>query len=235
LVIFVCCSLLLGWKQLIRLVIPKPTLRNFSCKNNFNVPNENPSEDFVKQAMVGLLLGDGSLVKKYIGGGTYFKYAQGVIHSSYLYHVFSLFKHIGCLNMENPSLGQSVVKGVTHQWLSFSSKSLKSWNLLHEAWYTDGVKTIPSNIAEILTPVSLAYWLMDDGGWTNTGIHIATNNFTKTEVESLVFVLNTKFGLKCSIHSRNRIYIWTESVDTFVEIVRPYIHNSMLYKITKSN
>jgi hypothetical protein len=147
LVIFICCSLLLGWKQLISLVISKPTLRNFSYINNVNTPNDKPSEDFVNQAMVGLLLGDGSLVKKYIGGGTYFKYTQSVIHSSYLYHVFSLFKHIGSLNMENPSLGQSLVKGVSHQWLSFSSKSLKSWNLLYEAWYTNGVKTIPGNIA----------------------------------------------------------------------------------------
>jgi hypothetical protein len=71
-VIFVCCSLLLGWKQLIRLDITKPTLRNFSCNNNLNTPNENPSEDFVKQAMVGLLLGDGSLVKKVYRRGNLF-------------------------------------------------------------------------------------------------------------------------------------------------------------------
>jgi hypothetical protein len=234
-VIFVRCSLLLGWKQLISLVEYKPTFRNFSCKNTFNTPSDKPSEDFVKQAMVGLLLGDGSLVKKYIGGGTYFKYTQSVIHSSYLYHVFNLFKHIGSLNMEKPSLGKSLVKGVSHQWLAFTTKSFKDWNFLYEAWYINGVKTIPSNIGEILTPVSLAYWLMDDGCWTKTGIHLATNNFSKTDVEKLVFLLNTKFGLNCSIHSRNRIYIWTKSVDTFIEIVRPCIHNSMLYKITKSN
>jgi len=62
-VIFVCCSLLLGWKQLISLVKTKPTSRNFSCQNSVKPPNDKPSEDFVKQAMVGLLLGDGILVK----------------------------------------------------------------------------------------------------------------------------------------------------------------------------
>jgi hypothetical protein len=34
------------------------------------------------------MLGDGSLVKKqtkYKGGGTYFKYAQSIIHSDYLH------------------------------------------------------------------------------------------------------------------------------------------------------
>jgi hypothetical protein len=37
--------------------------------------------------------------------------------------------------------------------------------------------------------------------------------------------------LKCTIHSRNRIYIWKESVSQFIEIVSPHIHSSMLYKI----
>ena len=45
-----------------------------------------------KQAMIGLLLGDGTLVKKYKGGGTYFKFAQGEIHSSYFYMYLSFFQ-----------------------------------------------------------------------------------------------------------------------------------------------
>ena len=42
--------------------------------------------------MIGLLLGDGTLVKKYKGGGTYFKFAQGEIHSSYFYMYLSFFQ-----------------------------------------------------------------------------------------------------------------------------------------------
>jgi hypothetical protein len=47
------------------------------------------------------------LVKKYTGGGTYFKFAQGEVHLDYLNHVFSLFKELGVVLMDSPSKGQS--------------------------------------------------------------------------------------------------------------------------------
>jgi hypothetical protein len=72
--------------------------------------------------------------------GTYFKYAQSVVHSLYLHHVFNLFKLIGVLNMETPSLGKYILKGVEYQWLAFSTKSYKSLNTLYESWYINGVK-----------------------------------------------------------------------------------------------
>lgn len=75
---------------------------------------------------------------------------------------------------------------------------------------------------------------MGDGGWTKLGIHLATNSFTRADVELLVQVLTTKYGIKCSIHSRNRIYIHVASVPTFIEIVRPHIEASMMYKIDHS-
>jgi hypothetical protein len=49
------------------------------------------------------MLGEGLLVKKYVGGGTYFKFAQSMIHFDYLRHVFDLF--ISEVNMRAPSLG----------------------------------------------------------------------------------------------------------------------------------
>ena len=38
--------------------------------------------------MPGMLLVVGGLVKKYPGGGTYFKFSQGEFHLDYLNHVF---------------------------------------------------------------------------------------------------------------------------------------------------
>lgn len=64
--------------------------------------------------MVGFLLGDGTLVKKYQGGGTYFKYAQGMVHFDYLNHVFDQLKTAGHVHMTAPSIGTSVIKGKTY-------------------------------------------------------------------------------------------------------------------------
>nr|QVG61562.1 hypothetical protein [Rhizoctonia sp.] len=181
--------------------------------------------------MTGLLLGDGVLVKKYAGGGTYFKFSQGEVHLEYINHVFSLFKDLGVVLMAAPSQGQSNVKGAVHTWYQFSTQSLSSWNSLQALWYVNGVKVVPQNISELLTPISLAYWLCDDGGKNGKGFHFATNAFTAEDVKLLVSVLQDKFGLKCSIHSRNRIYIWASSTTQLSNIVRPYVPSSMAYKL----
>lgn len=73
------------------------------------------------------------------------------------------------------------------------------------------LKIIPENLFSTLTPIGLAFWLMDDGGWTINGIHLNINFFSRSDVEILIDILNRKYGLKCSIHSRNRINIWTSS------------------------
>lgn len=77
----------------------------------------------------------------------------------------------------------------------------------------------------------MTYWFMEDGGWTNKGIHIATNSYTKEDVLRLINVLETKYNLQCSLHSRNRIYIKTKSAKEFINIVEPYIHSDMSYKL----
>lgn len=193
------------------------------------------SEDhqkYLDQAMVGLLLGDASLVKKYEGGATYFKFTQGLVNFGYLQHVFDLFKYAGYVLMEAPSIGKTVIKGKTHQWYQFSTQSIPAWNALRALWYVNGVKVVPANIYDLLTPVSLAYWHMDDGGWNKGGINLNTNNFTKAEVTLLAEVLSSKFDLKCSVQSRNRLYIWTGSTAKFCDLIRPYVHPAMAYKIT---
>lgn len=50
-----------------------------------------PLEEHLKQMLVGIMLSDGTLVKKHAGGNTYFQMAQSIIHLPYLTHVHSLF------------------------------------------------------------------------------------------------------------------------------------------------
>jgi hypothetical protein len=44
-----------------------------------------------------------------------------------------------------------------------------------------------------------------------------------------------KFNLNCSVQSRNRIYIWKNSVPQLISIIEPYIVPSLLYKIKPNN
>jgi len=44
------------------------------------------------------------------------------------------------------------------------------------------VKIVPLIIQEFLTPISLAYWIMDDGEFCNGGLRLNTYGFKKEEI-----------------------------------------------------
>jgi hypothetical protein len=54
--------------------------------------------------------------------------------------------------------------------LSFATLALPCFNELYEAFYLEGKKIIPNNIADLLSEVSLASWIMDDGSFTCSGL-----------------------------------------------------------------
>lgn len=105
-------------------------------------------------------------------------------------------------------------------------------------FYPNGKKIIPLNIEEHLTEISLAFWIMDDGGKnTNDDLILHTNSYTLEEVEFLISVLNNKFNLSSRIYKRNinqwAILIPKKELYKVRELVSKYIHSSMKYKIEK--
>ena len=61
--------------------------------------------------------------------------------------------------------------GRTRQNISFTTLALPCFNEFYGLFYFNGIKIVPINIANYITPVSLAYWrrrLPDDGGCQST-------------------------------------------------------------------
>lgn len=130
--------------------------------------------------IIGLILGDGTLVKKYANGNTYFQYAQGLVHADYIKHIFDIFSISGYCNKVDLSTGKVVVKDKEYQYLNFKTKSLLEFNILRSLFYPKGKKVIPPppprtyasrsgggiNIGDLLTPISIAYWIQDDGSFS---------------------------------------------------------------------
>lgn len=105
-----------------------------------------------------------------------------------------------------------------------------------------GHKIIPLDIKEWLTPVSLAYWICDDGQLVkNGGLTLCTDNYTLDEVKILIETLSNNFSAECSIHNKkgksgkiyNRIYIKKRSFDNIKPLVENYVHKLFLYKLHK--
>jgi len=77
---------------------------------------------------------------------------------------------------------------------------------------------------------------MDDGGKLGSGLKLATNSFSYSDCMLLTKVLYDNFKIKATIQkagvpNQYHIYIWQESMSLLREIVLPYIHPSMKYKI----
>lgn len=67
-------------------------------------------------------------------------------------------------------------------------------------------KRVPKNIADLLTPFSLAIWLSNCGVYHESGIILNTYCFTKEEVILLSLALETKFNIKSYCFSRHSLH-----------------------------
>ena len=102
---------------------------------------------------------------------------------------------------------------------------------------SQGKKIVLVNIKELFTPLSLAYLICDDGYYhkKENYVIIATNSYTKKEVDLLIDVLNNKFNLiSYSLKDGNGnfvIRISSKSIVTLQTLLKPLIPEFMKYKI----
>jgi hypothetical protein len=107
---------------------------------------------------------------------------------------------------------------------------------LYDIFYVNGVKVIPKNIYEFLTPVAFAHLILGDGGFKSKGIYLCTDSYAIKDVVRLMNVLIIRYGLKCTLHKARHgkgyiIDISINSVGKVTEIVLPYLTSSMYYKL----
>ena len=122
------------------------------------------------------------------------------------------------------------------QSLYFRTLSIPFLNYYYYLFYKERVKIVPKYLGQLLTARGLAYWIMDDGGksvYNQTILH--TRSFTIEDVKYLPFFLSENFGLVTRLEEKKKdklvIYIPFRQVTRLKDIVGPYIHESMLYKI----
>ena len=164
-------------------------------------------------------------------------YAQTAVkHKEYFDYVFSFFSPF-CVKDYIPQskiVRDNRTKKI-YSAISFTTMQLPCFNEFQEIFYNLKVKKVPNNIYELLTARGLAFLIMDDGSKQNDGLHISVYGFNTADVDKLMFTLQDKFSLKCSIHynrdNKPRIYIFKESMDTLKSLVKPYFIKEMLYKL----
>lgn len=128
-----------------------------------------------------------------------------------------------------------------HYFCSYYSKEL---GVFRELFYPNGKKIVPKNISELLVnPISLAVWYMDDGNFDfrykyHRNPTFATYCFSNNDCRILQEVLLGNFAINARVHKstmRNkeyfRLYILSESVEKFFQLIEPFIHSCFSYKL----
>jgi hypothetical protein len=161
--------------------------------------------------------------------------------SHYCSHGPSLVSSVRPLWPEDSSPRATGV-GKTHYGLNFFTRALPCLTELHSLFYPNGVKIIPENIYDLLTPVALAHLIMGDGQSSRHGLILCTNSFSIQDVVRLMNVLMVRYKLDCNIREHRRssgkvehmVYIKHGSMPILRTIVKSYMYPSMLYKLENS-
>lgn len=213
-------------------------------KNNlFKISNQ------TYQAVVGNLLGDAHLgftrYNKYTGkpiGNA--QLSMSLKSKDYINYLFDKFyKPICNFNEVKTVINKNNI--ITHY--RFWSKNLPELTILHNKWYKRStelnkfVKTVPSDIDNLLTPLGLSLWIQDDGYWANGSLILCTDCYTFEEIKLLIQTLETKFCLKAGYFRKikiNKEVCWrirlsqkTENLTNLRSLVKPFFIPSMLYKL----
>lgn len=201
---------------------------NIGHRLNYNDLNHLYLSSVLTQVLVGLLLGDANIRQPSKKGQPQIQYIQGFIHLSYILHIFT---YLAPIVTHLPSLVQT--KDLSF-YLHLHTRCLACLRPLYNLFICEGKKIVPQNISLWLTPVSLAFWAMDDGSSTPNGFYLNTHSFSYQEQLILQAALLDNFGIICNIHkhaSQYKLYIRAQSMATFRLLVYPHFAPSMLYKL----
>jgi recombination protein RecA len=192
------------------------------------------------QLILGSLMGDGNLSPNRKGrSGTRFRMGHGAKQAAYLDWKASLLGNIPHARTVN-------AKGAV--FADFTP--LPELAELHEAvYFGDGKKYLSSDYLKSLTPMALAVWYMDDGGFTvrskgvqertagGTGrIDICVEAMSPGSRERLAEYLRDTYGLQVKLTHRGArqvsvLQFSTSSSEKLQQLIAPYIHPSMDYKL----
>ena len=106
-----------------------------------------------------------------------------------------------------------------------------SLNYYRDLWYKD--KKIIPDIYNDFNELSLAIWFMDDGTREKSSYSFATMGFDIEYIEYLKRLLKQKFNIETTIWKNKILYVVFKDREKFINLIKPYIHESMQYKIVR--
>ena len=182
--------------------------------------------------LIGSLLGDGYLERH--GNGSRLCLQQEASNKAYLLWSHEFLANRGYCNPDLPKIQERIGNKGKKRYV----KRLKTWtyanlNNIQEEWYPLNKKIIPDSLI-LISPLSLAIWIKENGGRSGKGLKLATNCFNLAEcnlLQSLLLNKELKVYLhKTGVKDQQNQYIHKGSKNTLNNIISPFIHPSKKYK-----
>jgi hypothetical protein len=167
--------------------------RYYSTKRLTNVQRDSFSvTPNLHEVIIGCSLGDLYIHKQV--NFALLQFEQSLINEAYILHLYALFKDYCSSAPKYRSRKPDFRTGNIHSSIYFRTYSLPCFNYYRDLFYVDKVKRIPENIGELLTAISLAFWIQEDGYFNkrDNTITICTDSYLESEVDLLINVLNNK-------------------------------------------
>lgn len=183
--------------------------------------------------IVGIILGDAHLRRRTKNGNPHIIFGQSFVNFPYLWHVFTLLSSY-CAGM--PYIDNTIIKGKRHYRVIFNTRTYIVFNQIYDMFIIKGVKVVPQEIYDLLSPMALAHWIMSDGASIkNGGLLLCTDSYTVLDVYRLMNVLRIKYNLNCTLQFYGglpRIYILVRDLPLLQSIIKPYMHSFSMYKLS---
>jgi hypothetical protein len=194
---------------------------------------------YQKEILIGTMLGNASLERQKPTYHARLRFGKSYpSHDRYINLLYSIFS-----DFTGPKESLSIQTripdkrtGIVYSTIAFKTRRFSCLTPYHNLFYLNGVKVIPNNIKDLLTPVALAFWIMDDGILSPSNQTILhTASYTLGEVELLQLTLLKNFGLRTRLVEKRLgqrlIAIPKRQKIPLKDIVGAFMHDSMKYKI----
>jgi recombination protein RecA len=156
--------------------------------------------------------------------GYAFRVNHGLIQKEY---VDWKYRELASLTNSSPKLVEN------HCYFRTVSHPYFCW--MRKIFYDEERKIVPESIENMITPLALAVWFMDDGTKEGHQVRLNTQSFSERENKKLSKILEAKLGIISTINrDKNyfRLRISDKSMKLFREMVNPFIIPSMRYKLS---
>lgn len=208
---------------------------------------ENFSGSLGEQVLLGTVVGDGCLVKR--ARSTEIQLAHCEKQKEYLLWKVKLLQQSGIQfysyecsygkdengKVKYCSKNSNVIP--CYKQIFYHSNAYIELNDYYKMFYRGRQKVIRRRILNLFQPIALAIWIQDDGTMVRPAnmMRIATHCFSEKEHKMMMKYFKTVWHLtarmKVSKGKYFHLQFGVESTKRLIEIVKPYIHSVMEYKI----